>query len=29
MLKFGRTVIKKRKLILIIGLMLLVPSVIG
>ena len=29
MLKFGRAVIKKRKLILLIGLFLLVPSVIG
>jgi len=29
MLKFGRTVVRKRKLILLIGLLLLVPSVIG
>ena len=29
MLKFGRTVIRKRKLILLIGLLLLIPSVIG
>ena len=29
MLKFGRTVVRKRKLILLIGLLLLIPSVIG
>ena len=29
MLKFGRTVIRKRRLILLIGLLLLIPSVIG
>ena len=29
MLKFGRTVVKKRIIILIIGLILLIPSAIG